>query len=329
MNTSKPQAREGWLLAVGVLLALSAVACTVPSRSGSQATEHSAANRTADPAIEVSPEDAAADSDDPCSVMFSNLFVAVDSISYNEYEVIRLHKIIHDKEYGGDIPVTYAVLKSGGRTIATFDGVYFGLGNQTDFGFASLLGGETKQLIVSQTVRRGGRHWIVDISSDGAILFDSNGWAGGNEEVCIHDLDGDGVEEISLAITSFWGFDAMSMAESPMTGVVFRYDSKARKYMPDKSAFARGLTHIDEDVQAIDPSESPRDGLKGPYLAVRLDIFLRYVYAGRENDGWLFFDKAYNLTDKQEMKREIKRILNAEPVYRFVYGIQPLKRRAT
>jgi hypothetical protein len=258
--------------------------------------------------------------------MFSNLFVAVDSISYNGYEIVRLHKTIHDKVTRSDIPVSYAMLRSGGRTIATFEGVYFGAGNETDFGFASLLGGETKQLIVSQTVPRGGRHWIVDISSDGATLFDSYDWDLGREEVCVHDFDGDGISEISMLLTSFWGFGSMSMAESPMPDVVFKYEANVRKYLPDKQQFARGLTHIDEDVQTIDPDEDPREGLKGPYLATRLDIFLRYVYAGRESDGWSFFDKTYNLKDKQDVKREIKHILNTEPVYRFVYGMRPIKR---
>jgi hypothetical protein len=276
--------------------------------------------------IEVSPADGTASDDDPCSEMFSNLFVGVDSISYNGYEIVRLHKTVRYKEDGSDIPVTYAILKSGGRTIATFDGVYFIRGNSTEFGLASLLGSETKQLIVSQTVPRGGRHWIVDISSDGATLFDSYDWDLGREEVCVHDFDGDGISEISMLLTSFWGFGAMSMAESPMPDVVFKYEANVRKYLPDKSAFERGLTQIDEDVQNIDPNEDPREGSKGPYLATRLDILLRYVYAGRESDGWSIFDQTYNLKDKQEMKREIKHILNTEPVYRYVYGLQPLKR---
>jgi len=224
--------------------------------------------------------------------------------------------------------MTYAMVKSGGRTIATFGGVYDSFGeNTTGFGLASLLGNDTKQLVISKTIRRGGRHWIVDLSSDGATLFDSNDWEGGNEEVCIHDFDGDGVEEISMAITSFWGFGSMAMAESPLPGVVFKYDRDRRKYMPDKSAFFRGLTHIDEDIQKIDPNENPRDGLTGPYLATRLDIFLRYVYAAREGDGWSFFDRTYNLTDKEEVKREIKRRLNMEPVYRFINGMQPSSRQ--
>ncbi len=328
MNTFRRAVRRRGFLAVGIPLTLIAVACTAPSRSGSRGSVQPASDNSADPGIEISPGDAAADSDDPCSEMFSNLFVKADSISYDGYEVVRLEKTIHDREDGVDIPVTYAVLKSGGRVIATFEGVYFGLGNQTDFGFASLLGGETKQLVVSQTVPHRGRQWIVDLSSDAATVFDGKEWGVGDEDVCIHDFDGDGVEEISLVITSFWGFGQMSMAGSPLPRVVFKYEPSRRKYMPDKSAFIRDLTHIDGDLQKIDPNENPRQGLSGPYLETRLDIFLRYVYAGRESDGWSFFDRTYNLTDKQEMKREIKHILNSEPVYRFVYGMQPVGRRS-
>src|SRR5438552_16573765 len=149
VNTSRPQARRAWLLALGLPLVLSVVACTGRSRPGAQASGKGAANRSADPLIEVSPVDSAAASDDPCSEMFSNFFLDVDSISYNGYEVVRIHKTIRDSDYGGDIAVTYATLKSGGRTIATFDGPYYFRGDNTGFGLASLLGGETKQLVVS------------------------------------------------------------------------------------------------------------------------------------------------------------------------------------
>src|SRR5258706_12409749 len=134
VSTFKAQAREPFLLAVGLPLVLVASAYTATSRSATQASGQSAANRSADPVIEVSPADATASDDDPCAEMFSNLFVAVDSISYNGYEIIRLYKTVHDKVTRSDIPVSYAILRSGGRTIATFEGVYFGLGNDTRFG---------------------------------------------------------------------------------------------------------------------------------------------------------------------------------------------------
>ena len=320
MNTSRPQVSETWMLAAGILLVLGAVACNSPTRPAPRGSEQGVANRSADPLIEVSPADENAASDDPCSEMFSSFFVEVDSVSYEGYEVVRLQKTVRHPGYNADIPVTYAILKSDGRTIATFEGVYFGAGNQTGFGFASVLGVDTRQLLVSQTIPRGGRHWIVDLSSNATTVFDCKDWDLDGEDVCIHDFDDDGVQEISLAITNFWGFGPMSMAESPMPAVVFKYDGSVRRYLPDKNAFARGMMNITGDVQAVDPNETPREGSKGAYLAVRLDIFLRYVYAGRENDAWSFFEQTYNLPDKEDVKREIKRILNAEPVYRYIYG---------
>ncbi len=293
-------------------------ACSRQARPKSQTSNQAAG--PSDPTIEVSSADNDSSSDDPCSQMFSNFYVEADSLAYNDYEVARLHKVVHDKESGFDMPDTYAVLRSRGKVIATFDGIYHPAGNFTDFGFASLLGGETKQLVVSQVIPRNGRHWVVDVSSDGATLFDSSDWDTGGEDVCVHDVDGDGIAEISMPIQAFWGFETMSMADSPMPGVVFKYDSKSRKFLPDKSSFARGLTDIDEDVKAIDQNEKPQGGFAGRFLAVRLDIFLHYVYAGREKDAWSFFEKTYNLDDKKEIGKKIRARLDREPVYRFVYG---------
>jgi hypothetical protein len=255
--------------------------------------------------------------------MFSNFFVAVDSISYNEYEIARLHKIVHDSATGLDIPVSFAVLKSKGKIITTFDSVYFGAGNATDFGFASLLGGENKQLVVSQTIPRNGRHWIVDLSSNAATVFDSNEWDLGQEDVCVQNSGGDGFAELSLFIRRFCGIGAMSMVECPMIGVVFKYDPQVRKYLPDRLAFAQGLDGIDEDVKKIDPAEPTQGSATGSYLAKRLDIFLRYAYGGRERDGWMFFDRSYNLPDKKETEQKISAALQQEPVYKFVYGKEP------
>ena len=299
-------------------LTLIAGACSRQTRPKSQTYEGKSAS--GDPEIEVSSADDASASDDPCSQMFSNLFVKADSIAYNEYEVVRLHKTVLDDFTNSVIPVSYAVLKLRGKILATFDGVHYGLENATNFGFASLLGPDTRQLVVSLTAPHGGRHWVVDLSSNATTVFDSQDWGVGTEDVCLHDFDGDGVDEISLAITKFWGFGSMAMSESPLPCVVFKYEPAIRKYVPDKSAFARGLENIDQDVQAIDPNEKQQGASRGPYLATRLDIFLRYVYAGRERDAWLFFEKTYNLDDKKEIEQKIRATLEEESVYRFVYG---------
>jgi hypothetical protein len=56
------------------------------------------------------------------------------------------------------------------------------------------------------------------------------------------------------------------------------------------------------------------------HLADVLSIVLDYVYAGEEREAWEFYEATYGLPDKAQLKREVKRSLRAEPVYRFVYG---------
>lgn len=68
-----------------------------------------------------------------------------------------------------------------------------------------------------------------------------------------------------------------------------------------------------------DPSE-----LADSHLADVLEVLLSYVYAGEEREGWEFYEAAYRLPDKAEVKREVEAVLRLEPVYRFMY-----KSRAT
>ena len=315
--------REFPLLVAVALLALSSSACSGAKSRG--ATQNRAQSNPTDSSLEVDQTDTTTE-DDPCAQMFSNLFVKVDTISDGNFTVTKLHKSVRDSQSGLQMPVTYATLTSQGRTVAVFDGVYSPVGNFIQFGFADLLGGQSKQLIVSQTIPRHGRNWIVDLSGDGTVVFDSDDWGLSDEDVCIHDYDDDGIKEITCAIKYFWGFGSMSMADSPMPGVVFKYQPVAKTFTPDVEMFSRGLNGIEDDVAAIDPDEDPDTETPGQYLAPRLDILLRYIYAGREANGWDFFDAAYKPANGEELKQQIKRKLNSEPVYRYVYGMPALPR---
>lgn len=311
------------LLIALVLLIFDVSACSHSAKSKGAPAQSGAQGSPGDSGIEVGSTDSSTE-DDPCAQMFSNLFVKVDSISDGNFVVTKLRKSVRDNQTGQQMPVTYATLTAQGRTVAVFDGVYYPLGNSMQFGFADLLGGQSKQLVVSMTIPRGGRNWIVDLSGEGTVVFDSNDWGLSDEDVCVHDYDDDGIKEISCAIRYFWGFGSMSMADSPMPEVVLKYQPVTRKFMPDVELFARGLNGIEEDVAAINPDEDPETETPGQYLAPRLDILLRYIYAGREADGWAFFDAVYKTSNGEELKQQIKRKLNSEPVYRYVYGMPPL-----
>lgn len=256
-----------------------------------------------------------------------DIFVDEDRLSYNGYDVLRLKKKVK-YEYPNEkgeiksdlIEVSYAVVKRSDQTLATFEGVYFGLGNSTDFGLFPLLGGDSKELIVSQTVPRGGRHWVISFSPDFHVLFDSVDYGVGREEFSVIDIDKDGRYEISLPATAFYSMqDVMYIAEIPLPEIVFKYDEGAKKYFPANQLFQEyALKRIEDDIKKLNPDE------KRNYLSKRLAILLRYIYAGKEDEAWAFFDSEYRSSDKEEMKAKIKAVLEEDGVYRYLY-----RKRAT
>jgi hypothetical protein len=243
------------------------------------------------------------------------VFVDQGSLTYGGYDVVKLRKKVRVEHKPGLTEVSYAVLKRNGRVIAKFDGIYFGLGNATDFGLFSFLGGEAKQLVVSQTVPRDGRHWVVDLSPDARVIFDSGEYGVGREEFSVIDIDKDGVHEISMPVTEFYLFENMYMAETPLPEIVFKYDRKAGKYFPANPAFqAYALRGVEDEIRRLHTDD------QGRYLSHRLGIVLRYIYAGKEAEAWSFFDKEYRLPDKEVMKAKIKAVLKNEAVYKYLHG---------
>ncbi len=248
-----------------------------------------------------------------------SIFVDKDSLSYNGYDVVKLKKNVkleyppEMKSKPESVEVSYAVLKKKNKVLDTFDGVYFGAGNATNFGLFSFLGKE-KQLAVSQTIPRGGRHWVVDLSGDARVIFDSGNYRVGREEFYVIDIDKNGIYEITLPITEFYMFENMSMAETQLPTIIFKYDAKAREYLPANPMFQNYLlSGIEDEIKKLN------SGTVGSYLSDRLDIVLRYVYAGKEQEAWSFFDKEYKLPNKEEIKSKIKSVLENESVYKYIY----------
>lgn len=253
-------------------------------------------------------------------------FTERDSLSYKGYQVERLTKSVRiDTGDGETMPAegSYVVVKRGGRVRAKFDGVYYPAGNAAQFGLFPLLGGDEKQLIVSLTVPRGGRHWIATFSPEFRVIYDSGRSGVGREELGVIDLDGDGAYEISQSVTDFYMFENMTMAETPLPEIIFKYDERARGYVPANQLFPEYvLAGIEDEVRLLD-RERPGYG----YLSRRLDIALRYVYAGQEDEGWAFFDREYRRPDRAEMKAKIKEVLGRNPAYRYVRRRSAARRR--
>lgn len=285
----------------GTLLVLASLSC-VPSSAVyqqspvSQAHPSSSSNKLEDEPMDV-----------------SSVFVEGDTLSYGDYDVVKLTKKVKLEQTTGLTEVSYVLLKRNGRVLKKFDGVYFGMGNATDFGLFSFLGGEGKQLIVSQTIPRGGRHWVVNLSPDFRVVYDSGEYRVGRENLGVLDIDKDGRYEILQEVTAFYGFDHFSSAETPLPLIVFKYDEKAAKYLPANHLFGEyALKGIEDNIATLDSDESE-------YLSKRLDIALQYVFAGKEEEAWAFFEREYKHPDREVLKSQVKAVLSEHPVYRFIY----------
>jgi len=242
-----------------------------------------------------------------------------DSLKFDGYQIDRLTKkvkVTYSQEMNvppDRIDVSYAVLRKNGKRIAKFDAHPETPLNTIDFGLFSFLGSGKKQLAISQTEPRTGEHWLVDLS-DGRIIFDSGDWGVGRDEFGVVDIDQDGVLEISLPLIDFYMFENMSMAETPLPEIIFKYDKKSRKYLPANSIFRDyALSTAEEQIARLKSPETPG------YLSDRLDIVLQYIYAGEEQKAWQFFDQEYTLPNKEEIRSKVKNILAREPVHRYLY----------
>ena len=250
------------------------------------------------------------------SIQLSDMFVDEDSLFHNGYEVRRLTKTAQyeSRDDRGrpsieSMEVSYVVIKRNGRTVAEFDGVDHPLNNSADFGLFDVLGDKSEKLIVSLTVPRGGRHLVVSLQPKFRVLFDSFDFNVNREEFDAIDLDKDGVYELRLPLTTFYGLEGLnSVSETPLPEIYFKYDKKKQKYLPANDLFAdyalRGLN--------LEPE-------KETYKHHRLHVLLDYVYAGKEKEGWVSFDTHYPSPDKEKMRSRIKARLKDDPVYQYIY----------
>jgi hypothetical protein len=243
-----------------------------------------------------------------------NFYVKSDSLTYAGFELTKLQKSVKLEQTRGLTKVSYAVLQRSGRKVAIFDGVYSGFGNATDFGLFSFLGGDTQQFIISQTIPSGGRHWIVSVSPAYRVLFDSRDFGVGREEVDSLDIDGDGVREISLALTAFYGFENLSPADTPVPEIIFRYDRRERRYLPANHIFPEyALRGIEQETADLSHLEGEA------HFSRVLDITLHYIFAGKEREAWALFDRECRMNNRNELKTKILSVLRRQPVYKFVY----------
>ena len=245
-------------------------------------------------------------------ILMSEIFTRDESLSYNGFDIEKISKTKRSKSYIQDL--SYVVIKKNGRVSAKFGGPIANPLTATAIGLFPLLGEKTKQLIIYQTLPRAGRHWIVELTANPKVLFDSRDYEVGREEVRAIDLDGDGVYEIGLYVTRFYGaFNQLSVVNTPLPTVFFRYDKRAGRYLPANHRYRDYfLKNIEAEIRDLPTAVGEQ------YLASRLNVLLRFLYAGKVKAGWEFFDKAYTLPDADKIKAIVKERLENTPAYKSI-----------
>jgi hypothetical protein len=246
-------------------------------------------------------------------------------IVYRDYSIEtrnRRARVDVPPENGPSLPpvkVSYFIVRRGAKTVAKFDGdIYFALGNGAEGGLFPLLNNGSKQLILSQDIFRTGMQWVVDFSKGFRVIFDGKEFNVGREtgDLTISDLDGDRIHEITVPITTFYGFQGwrLSTSETPLPAIIFKYDSRLRKYLPANPLFAHcllpGIRKDEAFARTIDQSKQ---------LGTLMSVVLDYIFIGDEAQGWKFFEETCSLPDKKQIRTDMEKELGNHPVYRYIH----------
>lgn len=248
-----------------------------------------------------------------------------DALTYNGYRVEKNTKIARIKYDDGEIeamPTTFITLKRNNKTIETFEGVHYPAGNDARFLLSPILGRQTKQLIIGEEANgnRDTRYWILELSQKINVLFDSDDYRIGRYFGKI-DINHDGTYELVLSLTTFWFFDGFNNINSPFIDVVFMYDEGQQKYIPANPHFQKfALRTLAQDITKARETKSDGNTAKPgkDKLGAVMRVVLSYLYAGKEKEGWSFYENEYNLPDKEEMKTRFEAMLNEDAVYKAI-----------
>lgn len=241
--------------------------------------------------------------------------LGTDPIEYEGYRVTREVKTARAVATHEDTETEFGVLKFGPKTVMRFDADTFGVtGNQIEFAMFPFLSPNRKQLFVERTGYREWEQWIVDLTPRFRVVYHSTdyGFWGGMQ---VTDIDHDGVYELLTRVTKYYMFADLPHGGSPDVTAILKYDRGLKRYLPGNYQFP---TAAIEGIQENIASLHAKSGID--YREQVLTILLTYLYAGKESEGWEFFEKEYTKPDKTELRRKIRQKLAREPVFQYLHS---------
>ena len=190
-------------------------------------------------------------------------------------------------------------------------------------GLHAFLGGADEQLVIRMWT--GGKnccsvYWIAELSPVFHLVFNGRDYDrlrdSGDGYLQAADLDGDGQAEFWQDSTTYDYFGA-SFADSPSLTIYFKYDRDEGAYRPANAkvwpVIVQQMSPLLKNIQRLNSQgeffgyESEGDDLhRQHYRRDILSVTLAEIYAGREKEGWAFFEEQYRLRDKAEWRTALK-----------------------
>jgi hypothetical protein len=110
--------------------------------------------------------------------------------------------------------------------------------------------------------------------------------------------------------------------------VVFRYDAKAGRYVVGNREFAEVLvadaehekSYVDELQAERKAGAAPTGEWRSKYTGAVLNVALGYIYAGRQQDGWVYLVGKYDLDDREVLVANLRYYLLRCPIFRSIYS---------
>ncbi len=163
---------------------------------------------------------------------------------------------------------------------------------------------------------------IVEFSSGiPRIIYQSSDY--NVSEFVTFDLENDGILEFYQYVFDFRYELNLSGASSPHPKLFFAFDKNQKKYLPIKKLTNQQIKEISELKNSIEEFDRQKNHSKydaeNNFIDV-LNVLLTYIYAGKRDEGWHFYDAQYKAADKREIKQKIEKILAESKSYNALYS---------
>lgn len=266
------------------------------------------------------------ENEDEFRAALEDIWIEDDEVFYEGYKISKECVNIE-----GDRNNCRLKIKNKGKISAEID-LEYGLKNWLQYGVINLLGENDKQLIVH--TYSGGAHCcydyiIYDLKPTFRVIYDSRKFEPateiGNELVPV-DIDGDGVFEFQQDVMAFDYMAPGGHATSTFPPAIFSYNKQKNRYEIANKRFPNYvLNELNKNLAGHD--QWVKDNAKYGTIITQEELdeisirekTIYLIYAGKEKEGWKFFDENYKFQFREKFKKEIKESLSKDPTYLSIY----------